>query len=155
MSQEIENLIRKLSPIRGNAWADQRLQEYANGKFSPTMKKAIEQEVKGLANFYRLEDQIILHPVPRRQNVRGEYKLGQCHYGNLPLNAHFSLQESDWIINFQGLQVITEPVYDKQNYLFRKCLKMPKFLMQRGRLESGTSVLLLVHVQLIVDLMNI
>jgi hypothetical protein len=97
MAQEIEELIHKLAPIRGSAWTDQRLQEYADGRFNPIIRKAIEQEVKGLANFYRLSDRIILHPIPRRSNVGGEFNLGQCHYGNLPLNATFGLRDNDFI----------------------------------------------------------
>ena len=97
MAAETEDLVRRLEPIKGKLWVDQRLQEYSDGRFNIMLRKAIEREVKNLANNYNLHSQIILHPVPKRHHINGEYFLGQCHYGQLPLNAKFGLRDSDFI----------------------------------------------------------
>jgi hypothetical protein len=97
MAAEIEELVRRLEPIKGKFWVEQRLQEYSDGRFNIMLRKAIEREVKNLANYYNLQDQIILHPIPKRHQVNGKFPLGQCHYGHMPLNAKFGLRDSDFI----------------------------------------------------------
>ena len=94
---ETEDLIRKLEPIIGKDQAERYFHEYNNGRFSPTLRKAVEREVRELARQYDLENQIILYPVPGRTSVRGDYSLGPCHYGKKEMNARFGLRERDFI----------------------------------------------------------
>ncbi|MBW2208302.1 MAG: ATP-binding protein [Deltaproteobacteria bacterium] len=97
MAEEIEHLVRQLEPIKGRKWAKGKLQEYNNGKFSPTLRKVVELEVKSLSNYYDLDNQITLHPVPSRPAVVGEYLIGFCHYGKHPMNAQFGLRDQNFI----------------------------------------------------------
>jgi hypothetical protein len=94
---EIEDLIRRLEPIIGKERADRYHQEYLNGRFSATLRKAVEREVRDLAREHDLENQLILHPVPSRTSVIGDYSLGRCHYGTSKMNARFGLRPQDFI----------------------------------------------------------
>ena len=97
MSQEIEDLIRKLQPIIGKEKVSDYLNEYADSRFSPPLKKSIEREIKRLALYYDIENQITLYPIPSRSSVNGEYQIGWTHYGRYPLNSFFGLREQDFI----------------------------------------------------------
>jgi ABC-type oligopeptide transport system ATPase subunit len=97
VATEIEDLVRKLEPIIGRTRAKRYLHDHNNGKFSPTLRRAIEMEIKELAYKHDLDNQIILYPVPKRSAVRGEYSLGLCHYGKHKMNAQLGLREQDFI----------------------------------------------------------
>ena len=97
MSEAIEDLIRRLEPLIGRQAAHAYLRDYNASRFNPTWKKLIEQEVKELAYRYDMDNQIILYPVPKREDVVGEYPLGWCYYGRYPMNAEFGLRDQDFI----------------------------------------------------------
>jgi hypothetical protein len=98
MPTETEELISKLEPIIGKSQAREYLQRYHNGKFSLPLKKVVEREVRQLAQEYKLDTEIMIHPVPGRIAVTGEYSLGHCHYGvENQLNAQFGLRDQDFI----------------------------------------------------------
>lgn len=80
MSAEIEELVRKLDPfIPELGWAERKLHLYYLGKFNPAHKKAIEAEVKSLAIKHDIENQILIHPLPKTYEVGGEYSVGNIH----------------------------------------------------------------------------
>lgn len=97
MSTEIEDLVRRLEPIIGREQAQHYLQNLNNGRFVPTLKKAVERQIKELARQYELDSQITIYPVPKRSAVYGEYLLGHCYYGNQRMNAQCGLREEDFI----------------------------------------------------------
>ena len=72
MAEAIEELIRKLEPLIGKNKSKQYLQEYNDGKFSPTLRKSVEREIKELAYQFDLDNQITIYPVPKRSVVVGE-----------------------------------------------------------------------------------